>query len=257
MQPIGDLLFPPGHLVLVLGSSKFARGGVTQSLCALAVASSLRDDLSHLPRGGSMTGCARYALVLGMAGSAGHRGLGLSHQTVRLSRGSHRGPEDGACVVELASLLSGEPFSDRPASVCPALRSFLHGYNDALVDHLRQDLYGLASDIVDTRSIARVTAWRARLCVGWGSSLAPLAGLSPVLGGSTLAQCTEAGIWSAQASRRVGWCHRQTLAFFRWLADARSPLGPPRQCLASPAVLPVTPAKPGSPTARPLALATR
>ena len=38
-----------------------------------------------------------------------------SHQTVRLSAGKHRSPEDGVCVVELASMLAGETFTDRPS----------------------------------------------------------------------------------------------------------------------------------------------
>jgi hypothetical protein len=182
-----------------------------------------------------------------MMGSSGiHRQSRVSHQTVRLSRGAHKSPDDGACIVELASLLSGERFSDRPSSVCPALRSFLHGYNDALADRLRQDLYGLASDIVGTRSVARVTAWRARLCVGWGGSIAPLVGLSPSFYGSTLANCTEAGIYAAQAAGRERWCHRQTLEFFRWLANARPEPPPPASPLRPPAADP-----------RPLAAATR
>jgi hypothetical protein len=64
-----------------------------------------------------------------------------THQTVRLSAGSHAAPDDCACVLELASMLNGEPFSDRPPSVCPALREFLQGYNDGLPDDLRQELF--------------------------------------------------------------------------------------------------------------------
>jgi hypothetical protein len=146
---------------------------------------------------------------------------------VRLSRGSHAGPAEGACVVELASLLSGEPFSDHPKSVCPALRSFLHAYNDGLPDHLRQDLYGLSSDIVGTRSIAGVTAWRARLCLGWGKSLAPLASVPTCFDQYALGNCVLAGTYSAQAARRDRCLHRQTLAFFHWLANARTPLVAP------------------------------
>ncbi|MFZ0042100.1 MAG: hypothetical protein WAK93_12395 [Solirubrobacteraceae bacterium] len=143
---------------------------------------------------------------------------------MRLSRGAHKVPDEGACVVELASLLSGEPFSDRPKSVCPALRSFLHGYNDALPDHLREDLYALGSDIVGTRSIAAVTAWRARLCLGWGESVAPLVSVPVRFEQYALRNCMLAGTYSAQAARRDRWFHRQTLAFFHWLADARPPL---------------------------------
>ena len=56
----------------------------------------------------------------------------ISHQTVRLSRGRHQGPDQGACVMELASMLAGEPFSDHPGSACPVIGAFLRAYNDGL-----------------------------------------------------------------------------------------------------------------------------
>ena len=37
-----------------------------------------------------------------------------THQTVKLSRGKHDSPDEGACVMELASMLAGEDFSDHP-----------------------------------------------------------------------------------------------------------------------------------------------
>lgn len=40
----------------------------------------------------------------------------VSYQTIKLSKGKHTDPEDGACVMELASMLAGEPFTDHPAS---------------------------------------------------------------------------------------------------------------------------------------------
>ena len=65
----------------------------------------------------------------------------VSHQTVRLSPGRHGRPEDGVCVMELASMLAGERFSDRPRSVCPVIAAFLRSYNDQVDDRRRQDLY--------------------------------------------------------------------------------------------------------------------
>ena len=54
----------------------------------------------------------------------------VSYQTIKLSTGKHSSPEVGACVMELASMLAGEPFSDHPESVCPVIGSFLRAYND-------------------------------------------------------------------------------------------------------------------------------
>ena len=75
----------------------------------------------------------------------------VTHQTIRLSKGKHTSKEHGACVMELASLLAGEPFSDHPKSVCPIIAAFLRGYNDAVDSDRRQDLYRYASEAVGSR----------------------------------------------------------------------------------------------------------
>ena len=91
-----------------------------------------------------------------------------SHQTVRLSQGKHRDPDHGACVMELASMLAGEPFSDRPRCVDPVIAGFLRTYNDGIDELRRQDLYPLASEVVGTRTVTSIQAERARLCLRWG-----------------------------------------------------------------------------------------
>jgi hypothetical protein len=91
----------------------------------------------------------------------------VSHQTVRLSQGKHRGPDHGACVMELSSMLAGEPFSDRPRCVDPVIAGFLRTYNDGIDDNRRQDLYPLASEVVGTRAVAGIQAERARMCLAW------------------------------------------------------------------------------------------
>lgn len=95
----------------------------------------------------------------------------VSHQTIKLSRGKHRRPEEGACVMELASMLSGERFSDRPASVCPVIGSFLRAYNDSIDDFRRQDLYAYAARIVGSRSSKDVQRARAVRLTEWGREM--------------------------------------------------------------------------------------
>ena len=91
--------------------------------------------------------------------------MNVSHQTVSLARGKHTSPRGGACVMELASMLAGEQFSDRPASVCPVVAAFLRAYNDAVDDRRRQDLYRYAAAAVGTRASAAVTRRRAQRCL--------------------------------------------------------------------------------------------
>src|SRR5919198_983109 len=87
-----------------------------------------------------------------------------SHQNVRLSGGGHASADQGACVMELASMLAGEPFSDHPKSVCPVIGAFLRSYNDRIDDDQREDLYATAARIVGTRGSRRLERRRARLC---------------------------------------------------------------------------------------------
>lgn len=90
-----------------------------------------------------------------------------SHQTIRLSRGKHASPAEGACVMELASMLAGEPFSDHPASVCPVIGALLRTYNDSVEDGRRQDLYAYASKVVGSRSSAAVERERQAHLERW------------------------------------------------------------------------------------------
>jgi hypothetical protein len=94
-----------------------------------------------------------------------------SHQTIRLSKGKHASPNEGACVMELASMLAGEPFSDRPATVCPVIAGFLRAYNDRVDDERRQDLYRYAAEVVDSRAGADVEHAREQRCLEWADGM--------------------------------------------------------------------------------------
>ena len=139
-----------------------------------------------------------------------------SYQTVRLSRGRHATPRDGTCIAELVSMLAGERFSDHPKCACPALTAFLRGYNDGLDDRGRQDLYGLAADLVGTRSSERVTtqrgerlvalAWCYERRVGWLR-------FGPVVNYATRFHRYEAaGSHLGRCARTQPGCHREVLA---------------------------------------------
>jgi hypothetical protein len=91
----------------------------------------------------------------------------VSHQTIKLSPGKHYSPDDGACVMELASMLAGEPFNDHPACVCPVLGSLLRSYNDSVDDDARQDLYAYAARVVGTRGDADVERRRTTCVTDW------------------------------------------------------------------------------------------
>lgn len=94
-----------------------------------------------------------------------------SHQTIRLSKGKHASPSEGACVMELASMLAGEPFSDRPATVCPVIAGFMRAYNDRVDDDRRQDLYRYAAEVVGSRTTSEVEHARERRCLEWAETM--------------------------------------------------------------------------------------
>lgn len=119
----------------------------------------------------------------------------VSHQTVKLGRGKHASPQHGACVMELASMLAGERFSDRPVSVCPVIGSLLRAYNDSSDETRRQDLYVFAARVVGSRGSAEVQRLRADRLSAWIAARQPTRWqrLSSLLG-----FCASSGLHAAQ-----------------------------------------------------------
>jgi hypothetical protein len=86
---------------------------------------------------------------------------------VRLAQGAHSSPDEGVCVVELASVIAKEKFSDRPNCVCPLIGAFLRGWNDRASHAERQRLGPYASRIVGSRGDRQVTRERRDICLAW------------------------------------------------------------------------------------------
>jgi hypothetical protein len=88
--------------------------------------------------------------------------------------------------MELASMLAGEPFSDRPACADPVIGGFLRAYNDTVDRDRRQDLYAVAALVVGTACGGELERARASRCIAfaeehrrrrsrWGRRRRPLA----------------------------------------------------------------------------------
>jgi hypothetical protein len=157
------------------------------------------------------------------------------HQVVALARGRHRTPEHGVCAMELAALLSEDRFTDHPARVCPVIGAFLRGYNDALSDRLRNDLFATAAAVLGTRTPSpevreqrgeavqawALAAWRSRrVRTPWRPLFPPE---------NAFGHFEAAGEYAGRVARWNPAFHQQTLRFVESLADApRSPLAGPR-----------------------------
>jgi hypothetical protein len=183
-------------------------------------------------------------------------------QTVRLSKGKHRSPEEGVCVIELASMLRGRRFSDREPCVDPAIGAFLWGYHDHLSDELRQNLYGCAAQVLHTRGDDELAARRAAMCRTWARQARSLRPRRLVLlrgvymhviwslrfrrrGSVDLADCELAGAYAASMARRDRAWHTWTLGFIDTLCRVGS-AKPPDERVISPPRAPVTASQHGS-----------
>jgi hypothetical protein len=158
-----------------------------------------------------------------------------SHQTARLSRGSHTKPEEGVCVMELASMLAGERFTDHPRSVCPVIAAFLRTYNDRVDDDRRQDLYAYAAEVVGTRADRTSRRARLDLCQRFADRVArEAAPRPPSLPCFGRAEWTgrRAALAAAEASHRRG--HSMALALLDALI-AVAPVKPAERSRPAPA----------------------
>lgn len=96
----------------------------------------------------------------------------LSIDTLVLSRGSHRSPDQGVCFMEAYTVVHKRPFSDHDDTVSPVIGSFLRSWNDNLGDDDRQKLKPYILKVVGTNTGASdeerrswlATDWLARTC---------------------------------------------------------------------------------------------
>ncbi|TDD27306.1 hypothetical protein E1218_10770 [Kribbella turkmenica] len=69
-----------------------------------------------------------------------------------LSAGSHRHPRDGACFMEYAAYLAGEPWSDHPSCTHPLLAHLAREVNDRTSDSGRRELAPLIPSVIGLTS---------------------------------------------------------------------------------------------------------
>jgi hypothetical protein len=90
-----------------------------------------------------------------------------------LSRGRHLDPADGGCLMEIASVLAGERWSDSPRCTHPVLAAVARLVNDAVSDAARPRLAEMVPDLVGAVGDRRTTApdlvirWADRRCGQW------------------------------------------------------------------------------------------
>jgi hypothetical protein len=71
------------------------------------------------------------------------------------------------CVMEMASYVAREPWSDHPECVSPVIATFCRSWNDSLDDETRQRLKPYAFKVVGTNTGPDDEETRAWMCVDW------------------------------------------------------------------------------------------
>jgi hypothetical protein len=131
------------------------------------------------------------------------------YQVTRLARGRHASPSAGACVMELASMVAREPFSDRSPSISPTIGAFLRTYNDGLSDERRQELYSVAAAIVGSARGRATERRRVNACLAF--ALEHGSGLPSSRASLAMATPEPAGAWAAMTALESG-AHEEALA---------------------------------------------
>ena len=89
-------------------------------------------------------------------------------QITTLGRSTHRGPDDGYCVMEAVAYLTNEPWSDHPSCACPAITTFMVFWNDALPQDERDALLlPLIPKLVGTRGSKDLEIRRSLMAADW------------------------------------------------------------------------------------------
>jgi hypothetical protein len=93
----------------------------------------------------------------------------LDLESLKLGRGSHEPPngkKDG-CLLEWASYLAGEPWSDHPECVSPVIAAFGRRWNDDLSATDRQILVPYLPKLLNTRGTKAQENRRAWMVTDW------------------------------------------------------------------------------------------
>ena len=101
----------------------------------------------------------------GLPSAEGQSLAALLPPTFKLARGSHNGPIEGMCIMELVSFMAGEPFSDKPDCADPVIATLLVHLNDSVPDDDRQRLLPFYSRVLGSRGTGADSDRRSQIVV--------------------------------------------------------------------------------------------
>ena len=138
--------------------------------------------------------------------------------SITLEHGSHN-PDHTFCVMELSAYIAGEPWSDHPECVSPAISAFLRSWNDGVPTDFRQRLKPYAVKVLHTNTGAADETTRAWMATDWlvrvqAPAWLSLAGLTreaanlrdlPALTSSEIATAVQVTLSDARAKASAAW----------------------------------------------------
>ena len=87
--------------------------------------------------------------------------------TITLASGAHNPNDTEMCVMEAASLLAGEKWSDHPQCASPVIAAFLRSWNDTLPDTDRQALKRYIVPLVGSKGTPAQESARSWMACDW------------------------------------------------------------------------------------------
>ena len=143
----------------------------------------------------------------------------LDLDQLHLDKGAHQRLDDGACLLEAASVLAGEDWSDHPSCVSQVLGAAGRALNDAIVDQDERDalkallphMLNTAGDGHDPARKAMAWAWIVQVYTptwlrraGLEDAAAAVAAADPVAEGKKPVALTKASKEAAAAGAAAG-----------------------------------------------------
>lgn len=93
--------------------------------------------------------------------------IDFNEYAIKLSKGSHKKPQQGLCVMECVAYIQGEKHTDAPVCACPVIANYCIGINDKFDQTVRDKLLTYVLRIAGSKSTLEIEQKRAFMCADY------------------------------------------------------------------------------------------